>query len=217
MVAIAGIVLAGGRSRRMGTDKAWIDVDGRPMVSHVAEVVRSAGCAPVVVAGGDADRLADVGLAHCADRIDGAGPLAGLLGGFDHLRRGDHRDDAASRPHGASIAAALAVSCDLPALSAEALSSLLDAAATVWDGADSDVSTPGVIVARTDRIEPMCAIWHSTVWSAVSDRFDRGERAVHRVLGDLDVLEVSVAGAALVNVNTPGDLAAFRAHHGPRG
>ena len=49
----AGAVLCGGRSSRMGTDKAFVELAGVAMVQRVAAALATAGCAPVVLVGGD--------------------------------------------------------------------------------------------------------------------------------------------------------------------
>ena len=51
-----GAVLCGGASRRMGTDKALVEVDGVPMAERVAGALHAGGCAPVVFVGGDGAR-----------------------------------------------------------------------------------------------------------------------------------------------------------------
>lgn len=48
--ATTAAILAGGRSRRMGTPKAGVLLDGRPLLAHAVEAVRGAGLRPVVVA-----------------------------------------------------------------------------------------------------------------------------------------------------------------------
>ena len=76
---IAGVVLAGGQSRRMGVvNKLLVKVDGTPMVRHAVDTVRSAGAAPiVVVTGHEAGRVrdvlagADVIFAHNDDYAEG--------------------------------------------------------------------------------------------------------------------------------------------------
>ena len=47
--ARVGVILAGGRARRMGRPKAAAELDGRPLIAHVADAVRAAGLEPVVV------------------------------------------------------------------------------------------------------------------------------------------------------------------------
>ena len=52
-IAFAGAVLTGGRSSRMGRDKATLPVDGVPMAARVADALRRAGAEPVLAVGGD--------------------------------------------------------------------------------------------------------------------------------------------------------------------
>jgi molybdenum cofactor cytidylyltransferase len=64
-VPIAGIVLAAGRSRRMGSPKALLELEGRSFLERLVEALRSGGCEPVLVVVGEgpehevAARLAD--------------------------------------------------------------------------------------------------------------------------------------------------------------
>jgi molybdenum cofactor guanylyltransferase len=76
--ALTGAVLTGGRSRRMGTDKALVPVGGTPMARRVADALAAAGASPVVCIGGDAGRLGALGLVVVPDRWPGEGPLGGL-------------------------------------------------------------------------------------------------------------------------------------------
>jgi molybdopterin-guanine dinucleotide biosynthesis protein A len=76
---VAGAVLAGGASRRMGRDKAHVAFGGEPMLARVAGALSGAGVDPVVVVGGDAAKAEELGLATIADGWPGEGPLGGLL------------------------------------------------------------------------------------------------------------------------------------------
>jgi len=69
-----GAVLTGGRSTRMGRDKASIPVDGAPMAVRVADALRVAGARDVVCIGPSVGALPAV-----ADEHPGEGPLAGIL------------------------------------------------------------------------------------------------------------------------------------------
>jgi molybdopterin-guanine dinucleotide biosynthesis protein A len=70
-----GFVLAGGRSSRMGVDKALVEFDGQPLVVHALRILAEAGL-PVSIAGARSalDRFAPV----VEDREAGLGPLAGI-------------------------------------------------------------------------------------------------------------------------------------------
>lgn len=105
-----GVVLTGGGSRRMGTDKAFVVVDGRPMAIAVADALWEAGCHPVECQGGDLAGLASLGLDGFADERPDAGPV-------DAIR-------TASARHGGPI---VAVACDLPHLDAATVTAVVEA------------------------------------------------------------------------------------------
>jgi molybdenum cofactor guanylyltransferase len=84
----AGIVLAGGRSLRMGRDKAAVDWHGVPLLHHVCAVVRrGTGGGPVVVVGAHGEEPRDVPAwaSVTCDAVAGVGPMQGLLAGLQAL------------------------------------------------------------------------------------------------------------------------------------
>lgn len=181
-MTVAGVVLAGGGSRRMGRTKALVEIDGVAMGDRVLAALDTAGCDPLLVYGGDPDELRVLAAPVVADRYPGEGPVGGVLGALEHL--------------GESVGRALVVACDLPDIGADVLDPLLAA----------DLEHGHVAVASTDRAEPMCAVWSRRSRPIVRAAFDDGERALHRVLERLDVVDVPVPPAGLRNVNTPDDL-----------
>jgi molybdopterin-guanine dinucleotide biosynthesis protein A len=181
---VAGAVLCGGASRRMGTDKALVEVQGRPMVMRVAAALEAAGCDPVLTVGGDSVALTTLGLRHVEDEHPGLGPLGGLLTALAHAH------DA-----GALFVAA----CDLAWLDGETVGSVI-----------AGLGDHDVALARTARVEPLCAVWRTTVRSMLEQRFAAGERSVHGVLELVDHVLVDVPDLPLRNVNAPGDLDPLR-------
>jgi molybdenum cofactor guanylyltransferase len=87
--AVVGAVLCGGASRRMGRDKALIEVDGVAMARRVADALRAGGCDGVLAVGGDASALSALGLTPVADRWPGEGPLGGLATALGAATPGD--------------------------------------------------------------------------------------------------------------------------------
>jgi molybdenum cofactor guanylyltransferase len=187
-VRLAGAVLTGGASRRMGTNKALLTVDGVPMASRVAAALRGAGCDPVVLIGGDEALLGELGEMLVRDDHPGEGPLGAIA--------------TALRWACTSADLLLVASCDLAHLGSGDLVGLTDTARECATSDEFDV-----IVARTDRIEPMCAVWMTSALATVERSFARGERSVHGVLSTLRMREVAVDPCALRNINTPHDLA----------
>jgi molybdenum cofactor guanylyltransferase len=84
-VKIAGVVLAGGQSRRMGGgDKCLRLLGGRSILARILERARPQVAALALNANGDAARFADFALPVIPDSVPGfAGPLAGVLAGLD--------------------------------------------------------------------------------------------------------------------------------------
>ena len=98
----AGLVLAGGASRRMGRDKARLPIKGKALCAIMAETLRAAGCDPVLISGPGGIK----------DMYPGQGPLAGIHAAFDHLGKAE---------------AMVIVPVDMPALSAQSLKALIEA------------------------------------------------------------------------------------------
>ncbi|MCZ6588435.1 MAG: molybdenum cofactor guanylyltransferase MobA [Alphaproteobacteria bacterium] len=82
---VAGVLLAGGQSRRMGGgDKCLRPLGGQPILSRIIETVAHHVSRLVINANGDPDRFASFGVPVAADTVDGyAGPLAGVLTGME--------------------------------------------------------------------------------------------------------------------------------------
>jgi len=161
----------------MGRPKALIEIDGVAMAQRVAAAMRRSGCTRVVAVG---PTFLTAGLDHVADLHPGEGPLGGIL-------------SALAACDGAPT---LVAACDLPWIDAASLAMLIEAAGRGED----------VVVARSSRIEPLCALWQPSAADKLQLVFDGGERAVHRALLTLDVAEVALPDSVLTNVNTPDDL-----------
>ena len=108
-MSLGAIILVGGRSSRMGTDKAVLDWGGSRAVDRVAELARTVGAERVVTAGGD------YGLPFVTDPTPFAGPVAGVLAATALLR-------------GADVSRVLLLAVDAPTLRADDLAALLNAA-----------------------------------------------------------------------------------------
>lgn len=174
-IRVSGAVLAGGRSRRMGRDKATILLNGRSAAHRAAEVLWAAGCDPVVQIGGDVS----TGLEVIGDDRPGQGPLAAIATAMD------------AHPETWIVT----VACDLVALQPGIVRALIDAASS---------PEVDVVVARTSRVEPLCSLWKPRPCrGAIDAMLASGERSVHAALDVLRVQEVSVRGDLLLNANTP--------------
>jgi molybdopterin-guanine dinucleotide biosynthesis protein A len=122
---IIGVLLAGGRSSRMGGgDKCLLRLGGRPLLAHAIERLRPQVETMVLNANGDPSRFASFGLPVVADSVeDFAGPLAGVLAGMEWAKA--HQPDA-SVPDARCIVTA---ATDTPFFPAELVARLRQAVA----------------------------------------------------------------------------------------
>ena len=165
----------------MGTDKAFLEIDGVPMARRVADALADAGCSTVYAVGGDSTRLRRLGFVTLADQFPGEGPLGGIVTAL-HL---------AISPTDVVVVAA----CDMPSLDGATLQHLL-----------AELGDADIAMAHSDRLEPLCSCWRGTVLDHLRSEFEHGVRAVRDAVAQLDVVLVQVATDAISNLNTPADL-----------
>lgn len=179
-------MLVGGRSFRMGRDKALLPFRGTSMAQWVArEVVHAAGSAFLI---GDPGRYGALGYPVVPDGWPGEGPLGGILTALRHT----------TAPWN------LIVACDMPGLTRAFLRSLL--AAAERNGATT------LPVGPSGDLEPLCAVWRRDSLAAVETAFSAGVRKVAEALEGFRLAVYPVAEVEFFqNVNTPEDLAAHDA------
>ncbi len=178
-----GVVLCGGQSRRMGQDKALIEIGGRAMARIAADALLGAGASSICAIGGDAAALARWDLPVVADQYPGEGPLGALLSAFGGLcPLPDHRGAPAS-----SNALIMVLTCDLPHVDAAVLTPVLSALRARPDAAVAAPILGGRVQLLSAAYRPML------VREAAQQAFDRGERSVRAALAGLVVTEVTLA------------------------
>jgi len=183
---VTGFVVAGGKSSRMGRDKAWIDIGGRPMIQHVISALKEVTANIAVIA--KRPEYGELGFAVFADTHIGIGPIEAIRTALANC----------------TTSYAIVVACDMPFVTPQLFTLLLDRV----QGYDA--------VAPTDsegRLEPLCAVYARAAGSAVTALVERGERKPTRIF---DTVRTNIApfsavghlpGAQLFfrNVNTPAD------------
>lgn len=194
--AVAGLVLAGGRSVRFEGEKAAAELAGRPLILWAARRLQRS-CAQVaanVRAGTASEAIARAaGLPVLYDVAgDATGPLAGVRVGLMWAQ------DQGAR--------ALAVSpCDAPLLPDDLFSRLIAAAGS------------GAALAETaDGAQPLCALWPVSVLPQVTEALAGGNHPpTWRLLQGLGATRVRFADAqGFANINTRADFAAIAARFG---
>ena len=196
MTPLFGLVLAGGRSRRMHADKAAVAYGARPQLAEAYDLLgRHVRQAWVSVRADQAGEPLRAGYPQIVDGTAGRGPVAGII--------------AAQARH--PEAAWLVLACDLPRLDDATLAALVSR------------RDPGrlatAFLSRHDGLpEPLCAIYEPRSREAILAQVDSGRDCPRKFLAEHDVLLLEpVNSAALDNANTPEDAAAMRAALDARG
>jgi molybdopterin-guanine dinucleotide biosynthesis protein A len=186
------VVLAGGRSSRMGCgDKCLLPVNGKPLIAYVLSAVLPQTSDLLINTNSDPGPYLKFGLPVLPDVIAGfQGPLAGLLTGMLWSRR--------RHPRQAYI---LSVAGDVPFLPADLVARL---ARNLTD------QKADIAIARcTQGLHPTIGLWPVDLADRLEhDLMETNIRAMREWSGQFRVAEVTFASAALANINTPADLAA---------
>ena len=186
-----GAVLAGGASRRMGVDKAFIEIDGAAMVERAAAALRAAGAADVVVVGGDAARLGALGLTAVPDRYPGQGPLGAVITAL-------HALDSLGGP---SMEAVVTHPCDVIAADSSAARAVIER----LGGAGHE--TDAVVPVGEGTAQWLHAAWRRRCRPVLGTAFARGVRAPTEAAACLVAVPVEAGGSGWFrDADRPEDL-----------
>ena len=187
-MSVSAAIMAGGKSKRMGQDKAWIELDGEPLITRVATVLAEVADEVFIVAN-DA-RYSSLGLRVVPDRYPHGGALGGIATGVG------------AATHNTVLVAA----CDMPFLSADVWRVLLGHAG------DADVVIPRI----GGEYEALHAIYTKACVPHMARALAEDRLRVIAFFDDVRVKAIEEAELravdptlrAFTNVNTPEELAA---------
>lgn len=190
---MAGVILAGGRSKRMGGDKALLPYNGKPLLSHIAAIVRAVAGSVIVVteaAGQYSDVPLPAGTCVIGDLYPGKGPVGGIITGLRAAGEGLH----------------IVVACDMPRIVPALLRLLLERAKGY------DAAVPLV----AGRLEPLCAAYDSCCADRLESTLLAGNLALQpavqslhiNVVDEFQMRQADPNLVSFINLNTPED---FRA------
>jgi len=217
MAQVAGVVLAGGRSSRMGTPKAALEWHGSTLLRHVTGVVGRAVDGPVIVVRAPGQDLPDLDQqVHVEeDPEEGRGPMQGLAVGLS----------AAA----ASAELAFVCSTDLPFLHSAFVSAVMRAFEADDERAPGEPRTDVVLPFVRGYRQPMLAGYRTDLAPRIDALLEQGRLRPMHLLEECNVRQVDesvlladrrLAAAdpdldSVVNVNEPDDYAAARSRPAP--
>jgi molybdopterin-guanine dinucleotide biosynthesis protein A len=194
---VAGILLAGGRSSRMGGgDKCLRMLGGKPILARIIERLKPQVSDMVINANGEPSRFVQFGLPVVADSVAGfAGPLAGVHAGLEWVKT--------SRPE---IRYAVTVAADTPFFPADLVGRFV---------AKQKGGSTLLVARSSEGVHPVIGLWPVAIISALEASLKQGMRKVGawtKEHGAVEVFfpEVELGGRRIdpfFNINEPQDLA----------
>lgn len=181
-------IVAGGKSTRMGRDKSFVPLNGRPLIEHVLERTRDLGQAETILIVNQPALYAHLGLPMFADLLPDKGSLGGIYTAIHH----------SGTPY------TLCVACDMPFLNARLLRYQVSLAP------DYDVVVPRV----EQYPEGLHAVYSQSCLPAIRSRLAADRLKVIgfyqevrvRYLDEQEWQRFDPEGLSFRNINTPGEL-----------
>jgi molybdopterin-guanine dinucleotide biosynthesis protein A len=183
--SITGVILAGGKSSRMGTDKALLKLDGRPFVSHVATTLQAMFDRVILVANMPAT-YGFLGLETIGDIYRECGPLGGI--------------------HSALVSAGdsdiFVSACDTPFVTGELVRYIVD----------FESNAPVRIPSFKQQLHPLCGIYTQNCLPAIVERLESRRLRVMAFVESIQAAVIPISPDLLfyredlfANFNTPED------------
>jgi len=145
-VETSAVILAGGESKRMGRDKAWLELDGKPLIQLAVEKVRALGVQEIFISGRVGEDYSVLGCPVLFDLEPGFGPIGGIERGL----------------HACTSPLLLVLAVDLPQMSVACLRNLVSRCDRL----------NGVVPRLNGQLEPLAAVYpkrcHAFAFAAVA-------------------------------------------------
>ena len=175
-MSYSGIILAGGKSSRMGQDKALMEFDRIPIIQHIATLLKDF-TSEIIVASNNEDHhsYANFGV---TDTYKNSGPMAGIEAGLN----------------AASNKSCLVLSCDSPFITKSILVELT-----------SEKDNEAIIATCNGRIHPLIGIYRKSSIQTIQSHLDQKQFKMRRLLEDLNTKYMrfpSSVESAFHNINT---------------
>jgi molybdenum cofactor guanylyltransferase len=185
-ILINGLILAGGKSSRMGKNKSLIEFHSKPQFIHLQELLKPFCHQIFLSVQKDNSPLQDTHFIH--DLFDIESPLNGILSAFHY--------DAES--------AWLTVPVDMPNITAETLQYL-------FINRDNSKSATCFFDSEGENPEPLLTIWEPRARPQLFNFFNQGEMSPRKFLLENDVCMIKTPNPKwLLNVNTPEEFEVFK-------
>ncbi len=185
---VTGVILAGGKSSRFGSNKAFADVNGRQLIQRVIGVMRAV-FEELILITNDPGEYSSLGIPMHADIIKGLGPLGGIYTGIENM----------------TGRSGFFVACDMPFLNEGLIRHIAE-----MNGSGYDAVIPKI----GWKMEPLHALYSKTCIPAIRGLIDTGECMINkfyqairtRFINEDEMKQYDPLLRSFYNINRPGEL-----------
>ena len=185
---VTGVILAGGKSSRFGSNKAFADVNGRQLIERVIAVMGSV-FEKLIIITNDPDEYSALGISMYKDLIKGLGPLGGIYTGLEKMpdRFG------------------FFVACDMPFLNEDLIRYITEMNKNEYDA----------VVPKIDwKMEPLHSLYSKTCLPPIRGLIESGECMINkffqtirtRFINEDEIRQHDPLMRSFYNINRPGEL-----------
>ncbi|MGQ9645264.1 MAG: molybdenum cofactor guanylyltransferase [Thermodesulfobacteriota bacterium] len=184
---ISGIILSGGKSSRMGKNKAFIEIDGAPIIQRIYDLFKTL-FPEILIITNEAELFQTIEAKIYTDLVPDQGVLGGLYTGIFY----------ANNPH------AFCVACDMPFLKGPLIRYLIE-----------KIDDYEVVVPKTrDGLQPLHAIYSKSCLGPIKKIMDQGKLKITdiypmvkvNIVKEDEFLHLDPTRESFLNVNTPEEL-----------
>lgn len=179
---ITGIILAGGKSSRMGRDKGFIQYNDEPFVMHSIKALHPIVADILIVTNNSSYDV--FGLTRINDIIENAGPLSGVYSGLKSSRT-DYN---------------LILSCDIPLIKTAILEKITS---------EIDDKYDSIPLISNGKLMPLIAFYNKRCEHIFQKLLQNGERRMSKALQNCSIKTIELASELTnytANINTPSEL-----------
>jgi molybdopterin-guanine dinucleotide biosynthesis protein A len=201
--SVLGAVLAGGRRRRLGRDKALVMLGGRPLLAHALRALQGVFSEAVIVSAPGSD-YPNFGVEVVTDLYPDRGPLAGIHTALVH----------------AGGRAVFVLACDLPHVTSDVVRFVADLPRPGRPWWSQPGATAKVAQWR-GRLQPLCGVYAAACRKPAEESLRREELGATEFLGKISTTPVPITSNLpfyrsdlFQNINRPEDLRAARSRRG---
>ena len=185
---VTGVILAGGKSSRFGSNKAFADVNGRQLIERVIAIMGSVFDELIIITN-DPGEYSSLGLSMHEDLIKGLGPLGGIYTGLEKMpdRFG------------------FFVACDMPFLNEDLIRYITEMNSNEYDA----------VVPKIDwKMEPLHSLYSKTCLPSIKRLIESGECMINkffqsirtRFINEDEIKQYDPLLRSFYNINRPGEL-----------